>query len=202
MYPLCLILIPEPHTMISEVRRILDLQSKAYEMPDAFFDLTKVTRSYIPAANLPVRIDVPVGRKVIPEGCNVPVGRVVPDGRCTTWRLTSHMSLPEERWTIRFKGFLSPEEGKFGTNESFWYRNLNRSISLDYPDFGSVPEETTLGDAPTSKPTSENKISNHACSEIWNRNEIIIDDTFVFMVATKIKTSDDIEPYSVDDFPT
>ena len=48
-------------------------------MPDAFSDLAKVTRSYIPAANLPARIDVPIGRKVIPEGCNIPVGCVVPE---------------------------------------------------------------------------------------------------------------------------
>ena len=36
-------------------------------MPDAYSDLAEVTRSYIPAANLPVRINVPVERKVIPE---------------------------------------------------------------------------------------------------------------------------------------
>ncbi|XP_062014900.1 uncharacterized protein LOC133731550 [Rosa rugosa] len=55
----------------NEVRRILDLQSVAQNMPDAFSDLAKVTRSHIPAANVPARIDVPVGR-------------VVPDGRGTT----------------------------------------------------------------------------------------------------------------------
>ena len=55
----------------NEMRRILDLQSVAQNMPNIFFDLAKVTRSYIPAANVPARIDVPVG-------C------VVPDGRGTT----------------------------------------------------------------------------------------------------------------------
>ena len=40
-------------------------------MPETFSDLAKVTRSYIPAANVPARIDIPVGR-------------VAPDGRGTT----------------------------------------------------------------------------------------------------------------------
>ena len=30
-------------------------------MPDTFSDLAKVTRSHIPAANVPARIDVPIG---------------------------------------------------------------------------------------------------------------------------------------------
>ena len=67
-----------------EVQRILSLQNVANQLPDILNDLTKVTRSHIPAANMPARINIPEGCKVIPEGCNVPVGRVVPDGRCTT----------------------------------------------------------------------------------------------------------------------
>ena len=43
-------------------------------MPVAFSDLAKVTRSHIPIANMSARIDVPVGGKVIREGCNVPYG--------------------------------------------------------------------------------------------------------------------------------
>ena len=43
----------------TEVRRIIDLQSIAQSIPDAFNDLAKVTRSHIPAANIPARTDVP-----------------------------------------------------------------------------------------------------------------------------------------------
>ena len=59
-----------------------------------------------------------------------------------------------------------------------------------YPDYGFILEETMLGDAPTFEPTPENReISvNYVClCEIWNQNEIIIDDVFVFVVAAKIK---------------
>ena len=59
----------------TEVRQILDLQSIVQSMPDAFNDLTKVTRSHLPAANTPARIDVPrVGQQPIWEGRTVPEG--------------------------------------------------------------------------------------------------------------------------------
>ena len=44
----------------NEVRMIVHLQSIANQMPDAFNDAMKVTKSHIPAANAPARIDVPV----------------------------------------------------------------------------------------------------------------------------------------------
>ena len=42
-----------------EVQRILDLQSITQGMPDAFTDLAHITRSHIPAANKPAKMDVP-----------------------------------------------------------------------------------------------------------------------------------------------
>ena len=35
--------------------------------------------------------------------------------------------------------------------------------------------------------------------EIWNRNEIIIDDVFVFVIAAKFMKSDGVESRSVDE---
>ena len=51
----------DPRTSLreSEVKRILDVQNVADSMPDAFADIDKVTRSYIPAANMPARLEVP-----------------------------------------------------------------------------------------------------------------------------------------------
>ena len=51
----------DPRTAQSEteVHRILDLQSVAQSMPNAFTDLARVTRSHIPAANVPAKMDVP-----------------------------------------------------------------------------------------------------------------------------------------------
>ncbi|MBT0984693.1 hypothetical protein KJ032_27100, partial [Salmonella enterica subsp. enterica serovar Typhimurium] len=44
----------------NEMKKIVHLQSIANQMPNAFNDASKVTKSHIPAANAPARIDVPV----------------------------------------------------------------------------------------------------------------------------------------------
>ena len=51
----------DPHTSESElkVQRIIHLQNLAIELPDAFTDHKKVTRSHIPAVNAPERVQVP-----------------------------------------------------------------------------------------------------------------------------------------------
>ena len=45
-----------------EIQRVIHLQNLANQLPDAFIDTKKVTKSHIPAANTPARIDVPVGQ--------------------------------------------------------------------------------------------------------------------------------------------
>ena len=45
-----------------EVQRMIHLQNIANQLPDAFIDTKKVTRSHIPAANTPARIIVPEGQ--------------------------------------------------------------------------------------------------------------------------------------------
>ena len=41
-----------------EVQKIIHLQRKANELPDAFTDTKRVTKSHIPALNAPARIDI------------------------------------------------------------------------------------------------------------------------------------------------
>ena len=65
------------------------------------------------------------------------------------------------------------------------------------PDYGSVLEETMLGDASTFKPTCFNW---EFSSEIWNWSEINIDDMCIFTVATETVVSDDAEPYFFDKY--
>ena len=53
-----------------EVRKILNFQELANQLPDAFTDTKRVTKSYIPAVNAPTRIEIPnrqVGDKVTQE---------------------------------------------------------------------------------------------------------------------------------------
>ena len=48
-----------------DVQRITHLQNIANQMPDAFTDTAKVTKSYIPAVNTPTRINIPIGKTAI-----------------------------------------------------------------------------------------------------------------------------------------
>ena len=87
----------DPYTLHSEteVRCILDLQSIAQSIPDAFTDLPKATRSHIPAANAPARMDVlNVCRNTALEGWTVPEGGVAAPVKSRSWiSLLQSMSL-------------------------------------------------------------------------------------------------------------
>ena len=70
----------DPRTKECElvVQKIIHLQNLANQLPDAFTNPKRVTTSYIPAANAPVRIDVPVGQSVANEPkASVKLGRPV-----------------------------------------------------------------------------------------------------------------------------
>ena len=45
-----------------EVQMIINLQNLANQLPYAFIDIKKVTKSHIPAENAPAQIDVPEGQ--------------------------------------------------------------------------------------------------------------------------------------------
>jgi len=48
-----------------KVQRIIHLQKLANQLPYAFTDIKRVTKSHIHAANAPIRIDIPVGQSNI-----------------------------------------------------------------------------------------------------------------------------------------
>ena len=45
-----------------EAQRIVHLQGLANQLPNAFTDIKKVTKSHVPAVNTPTHIDVPEGQ--------------------------------------------------------------------------------------------------------------------------------------------
>ena len=48
-----------------EVQKIIHLQNVANQLPDAFTNLKRVTKSHIPAENAPIKIDVPGGQSMV-----------------------------------------------------------------------------------------------------------------------------------------
>ena len=53
------------------------LQNIANQLPDAFIDTKKVTKSYIPATNTPARIDVLIGQLTNESKIHLKRGRLV-----------------------------------------------------------------------------------------------------------------------------
>ena len=61
-------------------------------------------------------------------------------------------------------------------------------------DYGDASDETC-------RPLENREISVHytVLDEVWNRNEMIVDDAFSYSVVTDIILSDDIEPLFIDE---
>ena len=53
---------PRTNLCEQEVQKIVQLQSLANQLPDALADPKRVTKSHIPAVNIPIHVDVPEGQ--------------------------------------------------------------------------------------------------------------------------------------------
>ena len=69
-----------------EVQRIIHLQNLANKLPNAFIDTKKVTKSYIPTANTPAWIDVPIGQLTNESKIRLKRGRLVGSKDVTPWK--------------------------------------------------------------------------------------------------------------------
>ncbi|BBG94674.1 transposable element gene [Prunus dulcis] len=174
----------DPHTAQceNEVRRIVHLQSIANQMPDAFNDAANVTKSHIPAANAPARIDVHDGQSNVPA--NGSSAARLKRGR----PLGSKDSVPRKR---KLMDKMNPNE----INREPTIHNSNApkegQVLLDKEN---VIGETSAPKVATVPESQEISINYTSTDELWSRNEMIIDDIFAFSVAAEIIKDDDIEP--------
>ncbi|KAM2860900.1 hypothetical protein COP2_026148 [Malus domestica] len=170
----------------NEVKMIVHLQSIANHMPDAFNDAMKVTKSHIRAANAPAKIDVPVGQnKVVANDLS---GARLKRGRPPS----SKDSAPRKRKT----------KAHLNLNEIIQEEKMDDKSTIHdsgLPEKENVLHKTHIPEEIEVHESKEISI-NYACTnELWDRNEIIIDDMLAFAVATKIILSDDLEPRSIDE---
>ena len=151
-------------------------------------------RSQILAANMPVRINVPAGCKVIPEGWNVPVGRTIPDGRYTPAASQSYVPTHKRDRPLASKDSHPRKRRNLAqTNSSpIHFMKLFRIMEASWKRRVSMEKWHNLR-------TRRSRSIMHAWIRFGNWSEIIIDDVFVFAVATEIMKSEDIEPHSVDE---
>ncbi|KAG7578737.1 Ribonuclease H-like superfamily [Arabidopsis thaliana x Arabidopsis arenosa] len=112
-----------------EVQKIVHLQNLANQLPDAFTDTRRVTKSYIPAANVPSRIDVPEEQtdgKINEPKVQLKRGRPMgsKDKNPRKKKKLGEVKIPEELDTEK-----SPEDGKSPEDEN---NKENHEISINY----------------------------------------------------------------------
>jgi len=154
------------------MQKIMHLQEIANQLPDAFTDMKRVTKSYIPAVNAPAQIEIPKGQsenEITNESKTRlkrgrPISSKDKNSRKRKWA-DKHDDpnvkecVSEERQNKTNQKMKNPEDIK------------NHKISIDYVNTGGL----------------------------WNRNEMKnIDEIFFYSVACDIVNgNEDPEPRSV-----
>ena len=172
-------------------------------MPDAFTDTKKVTKSHIPVANAPSRIDIPAGQSTenvakesIPrQKRGRPVGAKDKAPRKRNVK-GKYISAPAEAIPMNRKA----PEGHIIDSPKISPNNSPVEEFLEEKSLEEIsPEEDHVCD--------NNEISINY-GEIWDRTKIIVNDVFSFNVALGITRSNDgnitrsneeIEPQSVEE---
>ncbi|KAI3735382.1 hypothetical protein L6452_14878 [Arctium lappa] len=156
-----------------EVQKIIHLQGLANQLPDAFTDPKKVTKSHVPAANAPVKIDIPKGQDNLINESRARKKRGIPIG--------SKDKNPRKK-----RGANSQD----GQNEVRETLEESPEETLDM----MVPEELQV---PENEDISINYIMSR---KVWNRNKTDVDDIFAYNIALNvIENEEDQEPKSVNE---
>nr|AAS79613.1 putative copia-like polyprotein [Ipomoea trifida] len=170
-----------------EVQKIINLQNLANNLPDAFTDNRGVTRSHIPAVNAPSRVEVPKGSGMHTDTPHRqkrgrPVGAKDLNPRKTRIGKISQ-SLP--------KNFSRPEDGE--PSESARALNKLNTGNAEHPDQNILGNDNDLVDI-----NIETAINFVDTGETYNRDLIVVDDTFAYAVAHNIPHNNlDPEPKSI-----
>ena len=157
------------------MQRIIHLQAITNRLPDAFNDATKVMKSHIPAVNAPTRITV-----------NAPARIVVLEGQA---KMDENPPQLKRGRPIGSKDIV-PQKRRGKNQES---TPKEAGAVLTSKKLNALEEKQTH-EKITNPKNTENSITYY--NENWDRNKIIIDDIFAFLLAYKIM-DDDCEPQSI-----
>ena len=145
---------------------IIHLQNLANQLPDAFVDTKKVTKSHIPAANVPTRDDITEGQKTFESKTRSKRGRPIGSKDIT----------PRKRRT----------NGKQNDHEE---STIENQIPEEIENEQIAPEEVQVPE------NNEISISYVHKGEKWDQNNFDVNNIFAFQVALDIiQNDDDPEP--------
>ena len=150
---------------------IIHLQNLANQLPNAFVDTKKVTKSHIPAANVPARVDITEGQKAFESKTRSKRGRPIGSKDIT----------PRKRRT----------NGKQNDHEE---SNIENQIPEEIQNEQIAPEEVQVPE------NNEISISYVHRGEKWDRNNFDVNNIFAFQVALDIiQNDDDPEPQNTNE---
>ena len=150
------------------------------QLPDAFIDSTKVTKSHIMAANIPARIEIPTG-KLQSSMTNEPKPRLK-RGR----PIGSKDTIPRKRKSVIS---MTPEE----------HITIKPQVDEQVAPAEAPVKELSLNDVPVH---NNEEISINYIHEgiIWDQNTTHINDAFSFQMAMdSIRNDEDQEPQNVNE---
>ena len=155
---------------------IIHFQNLTNQLPDAFTDIKKVTKSHVSAANTPARIDVPEGQLANESQKRLKRGR----------HFGSIDTTPRKRRTQRHNANIE-----------------HNAYAKAYVEQGTLEEvhnkEVALEEAHVPK-NSEISISYVHKVDKCDRNNIVINNIFAFQVALDIiRNDEDLEPQNVEE---
>ena len=141
---------------------IIHLQNLANQLPDAFVDTKKVTKSHIPAANVPTRVNITERQKAFESKTRSKRGRPIGSKDIT----------PRKQRT----------NGKQNDHEE---SNIENQIPEEIQNEQIAPEEVQVPE------NNEISISCVHRGEKWDRNNFDVNNIFSFQVALDIIQNDD-----------
>ena len=150
---------------------IIHLQNLANQLPDAFVDTKKVTKSHIPVANVPARVDITEGQKTFESKTRSKRGRPI-----------GSKDITPRKWRTN---------GKQNDHEE---SNIENQIPEEIQNEQIAPEEVQVPE------NNEISISYVHMGEKWDRNNFDVNNIFAFQVALDIiQNDDDPEPQNTNE---
>ncbi|KAL0347825.1 UNVERIFIED_CONTAM: hypothetical protein Scaly_1798500 [Sesamum calycinum] len=162
-----------------EVQRIIHLQNVANRLPDAFIDTKKITKSHIPAENVPARLEVP--------------------------KATLTQSKESESQIRRKRGrpLGSKDANPRKRKEHIVSINHDANVTTSNVSEDKIPEVVLSENPKCNEQDLDDSYEmsiNYAHNSLgWYRNEIKMNDIFAYSVAVEIMDEDDNDPQTMEE---
>jgi hypothetical protein len=172
-----------------EVQRIIHLQNLANNLPDAFTDIRGVSKSHIPAANAPERVEIPLQGM---DSTRTPHPRKrgrKPDDSVSAKRGRLHRQVTEENATCSLSDVPAVTHLE-GERPSANVRTNKSTRTSEQPVSNNLGNHKEPDDS-----VEEIAINYVETGELYNRKTTVVDTDFVSMIAVVI--AEDPEPKSM-----